>query len=158
MAELTAALSTQRACCSLAQPCLRKADCLHLHVNKACSVTQACSCSGMSIDRVHGGGPAACPAVWELYTGEHAFQRLQHPGQFFETVVLHDLRPVIPHGAPQWFSTTCSQQVMLLPPTTCCSDSAVPSARSGPLACCAHAVFMALQRSHARVCALGSRC
>jgi hypothetical protein len=27
-------------------------------------------------------------AVWELYTGEDAFERLQHPGQFFETVVL----------------------------------------------------------------------
>lgn len=36
--------------------------------------------------------------MWELYTGEDAFQRLQHPGQFFETVVLQDLRPVIPHG------------------------------------------------------------
>jgi len=37
-------------------------------------------------------------AVWELYTGEYAFQRLQHPGQFFEAVVLHDFRPVIPQG------------------------------------------------------------
>lgn len=38
--------------------------------------------------------------MWELYTGEDAFQRLQHPGQFFETVVLNDLRPVIPQGMP----------------------------------------------------------
>lgn len=36
--------------------------------------------------------------MWELYTGEDAFQRLLHPGQFFETVVLQDLRPVIPQG------------------------------------------------------------
>ena len=37
-------------------------------------------------------------AVWEMYTGEDAFEGLQHPGQFFETVVLHNLRPVIPQG------------------------------------------------------------
>lgn len=37
-------------------------------------------------------------AVWELYTGGYAFQRLQHPGQYFEAVVLHDLRPNIPQG------------------------------------------------------------
>jgi hypothetical protein len=36
--------------------------------------------------------------MWELYTGEDAFHSLQHPGQFFETVVLQDLRPVIPQG------------------------------------------------------------
>jgi hypothetical protein len=37
--------------------------------------------------------------VWELYTGEDAFQRLQHPGQFFEAVVLSNLRPAVPQGA-----------------------------------------------------------
>lgn len=46
-----------------------------------------------------------CGAVWELYTGEDAFQRLQHPGQFFETVVLQDLRPVIPQGV--WCLPAC---------------------------------------------------
>lgn len=43
--------------------------------------------------------------MWELYTGEDAFQRLQHPGQFFETVVLQDLRPVIPQGV--WCLPAC---------------------------------------------------
>jgi hypothetical protein len=49
--------------------------------------------------------PCVWCTVWELYTGEDAFQRLQHPGQFFETVVLNDLRPVIPQGV--WCLPAC---------------------------------------------------
>lgn len=53
--------------------------------------------------------------MWELYTGEYAFQRLQHPGQFFEAVVLHDFRPVIPQGIP------CDYQPPMLSP--CCNQA-----------------------------------
>lgn len=38
--------------------------------------------------------------MWELYCGQNAFEKLQHPGQFYESVVLADLRPVIPPGMP----------------------------------------------------------
>eukprot|EP00775_Hariotina_reticulata_P003313 gene3313-3589_t len=37
--------------------------------------------------------------MWELYTGQQAFKKLQY-GQFFETVVLRNLRPMIPQGMP----------------------------------------------------------
>eukprot|EP00775_Hariotina_reticulata_P003316 gene3316-3593_t len=37
--------------------------------------------------------------MWELHTGQPAFRKLQY-GQFFETVVLRNLRPMIPQGMP----------------------------------------------------------
>lgn len=35
--------------------------------------------------------------VWELYTGQAAFRKL-HVGQFFEAIVVRNLRPMIPRG------------------------------------------------------------
>eukprot|EP00878_Enallax_costatus_P018623 GHUV01019614.1.p1 GENE.GHUV01019614.1~~GHUV01019614.1.p1 ORF type:complete len:911 (+),score=211.03 GHUV01019614.1:148-2880(+) len=37
--------------------------------------------------------------LWEIFTGQPAFRKL-HYGQFFETVVLRNLRPMIPAGMP----------------------------------------------------------
>jgi hypothetical protein len=46
-------------------------------------------------------GPDLCVptlnAVWELYTGQAAFRKL-HVGQFFEAIVVRNLRPMIPGG------------------------------------------------------------
>lgn len=36
-------------------------------------------------------------SVWELYTGQAAFRKL-HVGQFFEAIVVRNLRPIIPRG------------------------------------------------------------
>eukprot|EP00775_Hariotina_reticulata_P002668 gene2668-2968_t len=38
--------------------------------------------------------------LYELYTGTTAFRKLQHVGQFYETVVLHNLRPLVPQQMP----------------------------------------------------------
>lgn len=42
--------------------------------------------------------------MWELFTGQEAFGKLLY-GQFFETIVVNDLRPVVPPSMPQDYTT-----------------------------------------------------
>ncbi|WIA37838.1 hypothetical protein OEZ86_014694 [Tetradesmus obliquus] len=42
--------------------------------------------------------------MWELFTGQEAFGKLLY-GQFFETIVANDLRPVVPPSMPQDYTT-----------------------------------------------------
>lgn len=46
--------------------------------------------------------------MWEVFTCRAAFDKL-HYGQFFETVVLQNLRPIVPSSVPQDYEILMKQ-------------------------------------------------